>query len=140
MDLFIVKLTRDYNSSLPHSNNAVIRALAEHPAWLSQRQILSGYIPPQFFTYCDSVGLIQDAENTPLLYHWRRNKADKRISPNSNDLQLDDSKFMYSRAIPKTDYLDFHRLNSKTYWWLTDGCAHIQSFRERRARLVRNMH
>ena len=87
--------------------------------------------------YCDNVGLIQNSDNIPLLFHWRRNRADKRIAFSHLDFWAIRSSFKFSTDIPKRDFLDFRRLNFDRYWWLSDNSKHIPDIADRRLRLIR---
>lgn len=109
----MLKFTRDYFSKMPNINNETIPRLAIQSDELSYRQISKGYIAPQTFIYCDKEGLLQDMNNIPILYYWRKNKPNKRIAFNHSDYINRRERFKYSTYVPNNDYLDFHRLNFK---------------------------
>lgn len=138
IDCFTIKLTRDYFSSLSAINNAVIRSIMDQADLVSALQLRTGYTSPQAFMYCDARGLIQNENNTPILYHWRRNKADKRISLSENDLDLNSKNFTDSKTIPCRELNDFHRLNFNIYWWLNINSAHMLALSQQK-RLLRNV-
>ena len=136
IDNFTIKLSRDYFSKLPLIDNKTINSLAiVGPSPEDYKD--SGYIPPQIFTYIDHHGLVQNENNIPILYHWRRNKADKRISLQPHDYAQQPTKFICSRSIASRDYHDFHRLNMEKYWWLSDESAHIHDLKIRRNEIIR---
>ena len=76
--------------------------------------------------------MIQDANNAPLIFHWCRNKANKRLAIGPTDAPPDSEKFMFSMSIPKRDYNDFHRLNFEKYWWLSFDSPHLRELRDRK--------
>ncbi|XP_015435706.1 PREDICTED: RNA-directed DNA polymerase from mobile element jockey-like [Dufourea novaeangliae] len=137
IDSFIIKLTRDYFSKLPLIKNSILQTLSIHDPILSQRQITNGYLSPQAFIHCDKLGLIQNAYNINLIYHWRRNKANKRIAFHHSDFNINNNNFKFSLALPDIDIMDFHRLNFKKYWWLSINDNHIADLRERRISSLR---
>ena len=79
----------------------------------------SGYVPPQAFLNLDKNGYIQDSDNVPILYHYKRNKYNKKIEFDSNNIGVIQNNKIYSEAIPNVDKLNFYRLNFKKYWWLS---------------------
>uniref|UniRef100_A0A6V7J4W0 Uncharacterized protein n=1 Tax=Bracon brevicornis TaxID=1563983 RepID=A0A6V7J4W0_9HYME len=93
-------------------NNKEIEALTIIDDQQGVRSINSGYIKPQSFIYYDEQGYIQNENNIPILYHVRRHKKNKRIPTED----IIGGKFLYSRAIPMVDYMDFSRLKDR-YWW-----------------------
>lgn len=133
IDLFTLRLTRDYHSKLPTINNTIIRTLSRQDPRESEQQTHTGYLTPEAFTYCDDRGLLQNANNIPILYHWKRNKADKRVSLQHNDYNDNMHKFTGSTSIPNCDFTDFHRLNFNNYWWLNFNSAHIRALADRKA-------
>lgn len=95
-------------------------------------QVTMGYVSPQAFTFCDNIGLIQNSENIPIIYHWRRNKADERIALTLSDPLVDRTSFKFSMTIPKRDYMDFYRLDFKKYWWLPRDSDIMNDLKTRR--------
>lgn len=132
IDSFTLRLTRDYFSGLPNIDNAVIRSSSMQRDEVSKRQITIGYVAPQAFTYCDQRGLLQNECNIPILYHWKRNKANKKIALKHDAYDTSRGNFTFSIALPKRDRRDFHRLNFEKYWWLSPACAHIPELLQRR--------
>lgn len=137
IDVYMLRLTRDYFSILPTMENDSITPLANQDRMVSQRQLMTGYTSPLAFTFCDSLGMIQDAHNVLVTYHWRRNKANKRPEISYSDFLADPSKARFSTALPKRDRNDFHRLNFEKYWWLSADSAHIRYLKGRRVTLLR---
>lgn len=132
IDNFTIKLTRDYFSSLHLIDNTIIQSIKEHPIHSPEYQINSGYTTPQSFSFCDSRGLVQCGKNIPLLYHWRRNKANKRISFTLQDIAHNSENFIGAKDIPSKDYNDFHRLKFEKYSWLSFNCPHMRELNERK--------
>ena len=131
IDNFLIRITRDYFAKLPGIPNELLKVIAVQDDVTAAREMASGYIVPQTFMSCDNWGLIQDALNIPWLYHWRRNKANKRIALSLTESLFDDSKFKYSKKIPERDHNDFHRLMFRKYWWLDGSSAHIPELQAR---------
>ena len=136
IDSFIIRLTRDYFAKLPDIDNDLTRAISSQDDAAAYREMTSGYVSPQTFTSCDKWGLIQDAYNIPLLFHWRRNKANKRIALTPADSIYDTSKFKFATNVPDIHLNDFHRVKFNRYWWLNGNSVHMpeliarwQSFR-----------
>ncbi|CAD6222105.1 GSCOCG00012994001-RA-CDS [Cotesia congregata] len=78
----------------------------------------------------DNRGLIQDEYNIPIIYHWKRHKANKKITFKPEDIKTRWFDFGYSMALPERDSLDAHRLSEK-YWWLTSESMHRKELRRR---------
>lgn len=128
IDCFILKLTRDYLAKLKHINNLAIRELSEVENRDCVEYSTRGYVRPQDFVYYDQLGIIQDDLNTPHLYHWSRNKANKRLPPNV--MAITKSRLKYSTVLPDRDIKDNSRL-SDNYWWLNDNPTHLQQLIKR---------
>lgn len=118
IDNFIIKLTRDYFSKLPAANNKIIKGLSTINWRTAPAIIKKGYFSPQHFMFADRENLIQNNTNVPILYHWKRNKANKKIAMNKGDSMRLYSKFTYSTTIPDRDIKDSSRKDTKKYWWL----------------------
>ena len=136
IDSFTIKLTCDSFSKIPNHSNNIVKTLANFNLNDIDSQLTTGYIPPQIFTFLDNKNLIQNVNNIPLLYHWKRNKADKRISIKKNDFVNRNQLFKYLSTISKVDFYDFHRLNLKKYWWLSADNPTIQLLENRKTRLM----
>ena len=136
IDTFLIGMTSNNFSKLPAIDNVLLRAIASQDDAVASRELASGYVSPQCFMYCDSRGMLQEATNIPWIYHWRRNKADKRIALDPDASIYDTSKFKYSFKLPQKDSYDFHRLNFERYWWLTAISKHIPELLARRQSLV----
>ena len=98
IDSVIIKISRDYFSKLQDIDNAVIQSLAKQSDALSNRQLATGYVTPQTFFYCDQRGLVQNEFNIPVLYHWQRNKANKKVAFVSVDIYANSDNFKFSLA------------------------------------------
>lgn len=83
--------------------------------------------------FFDKAGVIQDQNNILVLYHWKRNRANKRIALKHDSLIINRSNFKFSMALPTRDIIDFRRLEEK-YWWLADDTRHILELRDRKRR------
>ena len=136
IDSFMISLTRDYVSNLVDIDNLVIQSLAFQDSQITLRPLTTGYLTLQAFPLCDCLGLIQDASNIPFIFHWRRNKADKRIAFAPEDFINNRDRFKFSLAIPNTDSMDFRRLNFEKFWWLSLDSVHMAELTERRAILL----
>ena len=88
IDWFLIKMTRDYFSKLTTHTNVIIKNIASLNVNDIQQQLESVYILPQICTRLDTLGLIQNHDNIPLLYHWKCNKAIKRVTIRSDDFLL----------------------------------------------------
>jgi hypothetical protein len=92
---------------------------------------LSGYTAPELFTELDRLGVIQDADNIPILYHRRRHCARKAIKLfqefNNNE------ELIYSTTLSNKDKNDTSRLARK-YWWLQEDAKYIDEIRRRARR------
>lgn len=134
IDNFIIQLTRDYYAKLPLINNTMIQNLAITNIEDIEVGNLAGCIPPQAFMHFDAKGVVQDGNNIPVLYHWKRNKANKRISLQPDSYDNMKLNFTYSTSIPERDSMDFKRLDFKKYWWLNANCKHMKMLQRRRQR------
>ena len=132
IDNLLLKITREYFAKLPNIDNELLKAIAIKDDEAASREFASGYLTPQAFLSCDALGLIQNECNIPWIYHWRRNKADKRIALTLNDSIYDANKFKYSSKIPDKDLCDFHRLNYQKFWWLNGNCPFLSELSDRR--------
>ncbi|KAK2576546.1 hypothetical protein KPH14_005222 [Odynerus spinipes] len=91
----------------------------------------SGYTSPECFTQLDRMGLIQNANNTPVIYHVKRHCTNKAVNTDAdND---DRSNWVYSTTLSDSDRNDLDRL-SKAYWWLQREAKFMDELR-RRARI-----
>ena len=129
IDNFIIKLTRDYYNSNSGHKNSIINSFTniKNQEWALRAP--SGYFSPQAFMYFDKIGNIQDSNNTPIIYHVSRNKANKSI--NFSKQMLNDLK--YSTSIPNRDLHDFSRITNK-YFWLSQDDKLIDEIRRRMLR------
>lgn len=132
IDVFTLELTRAYYSKLPLIDNDSIKEVTICDDRAAPRQLTTGYLPPQVFTYCDKLGLVQNANNVPILYQWRRNKADKRIALSHDDCIYNRSRFAFSTKLPAKDLYNFGRLDFTKYWWLDSTSTHMEELQARR--------
>ncbi|KAK0169072.1 hypothetical protein PV327_002818 [Microctonus hyperodae] len=116
IDNFIIKITRDYYANLKKINNDEIQKFSKPDELTVESAASRGCVSPQDFIYHDQLGIIQDEHNTPILYHWSRHKANKRI-PSAGEITNNLNKHKYSKTIPDIDIKDRSRLGDK-YWWL----------------------
>ena len=128
IDNFLLKINRDYFANLPKiTDNPLITNLATIDTDYYIKCKNSGYLPPEAFTLLDDQGLIQNGHNIPIIYHWSRNNANKKMPANINTIP----QLKYSTAIPDCDTRDKQRLNFKKYWWLNESSVHIAEVRLR---------
>ena len=127
IDNFIIKLTRDYYSSNANHTNLIIKSFStlKNHEWALKAP--TGYFPPQAFMHFDQRGIIQDSNNTPIIYHVSRNQANKALNFSEDQIEND---LKYSTAIPNIDINDFSRLKNK-YFWLTEDSKHLDEIRRR---------
>ena len=118
IDNFIIKLIRNfYVASKKIKENEIIinlSKLIEKSKYEYSKK--SGYISPQTFLNLDKEGYIQDCNNVPVLYHWKRNKSNKKILFNCNDDEAIEKNKIYSDSISNINKFNFERLNFKKYW------------------------
>lgn len=69
IDNYILKLTRNYFSSISQTNNPNLIAISTPNTARAIRSMATGYVAPQTFIYCDKIGLLQTSSNIPLIYH-----------------------------------------------------------------------
>lgn len=129
IDNFILMLTRNYYNSLPAIPNDLIHNLIQLNDHEAIRQTKSGYTTPQLFTVLNNLGLIQNSDNIPVIYHKKRNCANKKISINPDDYL--NSKLIYNTSIPHTDKINFEVI-TKNYWWIDKNQNHIKELIARR--------
>lgn len=101
-----MRLTRDYYSQLPNIDNRTIQEITRTSTNI-QIATSKGYIQPQAFTYLEKIGIIQNEQNIPPLYHCSGHKANKKISI-ENYLRDANNNLKYSTVILKRDEEDFH--------------------------------
>ena len=116
IDSFILKLTRNYFKNCYASKNTIIKSFTELKPDYAEKCAYNGNIPPHAFPIFDSKGLIQDENNTPIIYHVKRNKADKKLLYKSTSIDTNEQVFRYSTSLPEIDTEDPYRITSN-YWW-----------------------
>lgn len=129
IDNFIIKLTRGYFKKIINIDNEIIKNFKYIDTNELKTQNTMGYIPPQAFTWFDKIGVIQDQNNRPIIYHYPRHRANKKIKINIR--QYLPVNLVYSTKIPDRDYYDFDRIKKNKYWWLNKA-RHINELKNRR--------
>ena len=74
---------------------------------------------------------------TNITYHWRRNKANKKIEFDANNAELINKNIVYSNVIPKIDSFNFSRLNKDKIWWLNKDDKFMKELDERYKRYIK---
>lgn len=116
IDLFLIKITRNYFQRCKESNNPVIKSVCSIKEKETVDQLESGYFPPEAFTLIDRRGWIQDERNVPSLYHVKRTSATKKIN-NEIVKEIERKNYIYSQALGDYDAENMDRVLKK-YWWL----------------------
>lgn len=98
IDNFIIKITRDYFANITKIPNKVMQQLSKPDEIIAKIAAVRGTLSPQDFIYHDRLGLIQDENNIPILYHWKRNRYNKRI-PSMNEIKSHSNNWIYSKAL-----------------------------------------
>lgn len=124
IDCLAIRLVRDHFANAAKiTNNSLIWGIAlPNPLYFEKTRI-SGFNPPEAFTYLDAMGYIQDKNKVPTIFHVFRGSHDKRIMypPNLTCNDPTNSQLMrFSTALPSRDTKDNHRNNIAKYWWLED--------------------
>lgn len=135
IDLFILKLTRDYLSRTKSSTNEIVKNFSSEQFDYDDKA-QTGYFPPHYFTYYDKQGLIQDENNIPIIYHISRHSSDKTLTFSIRDW-TNRNNIVYNTRLSIRDRNDSHRLSSK-YWWLAEDAIHLEELRRRSRRRRRN--
>lgn len=131
IDNFMLKINRDYFANVKNiTANPIITNIANIDNDYIERCKTSGYLPPEAFTLLDHQGLIQNDLNVPIIYHWSRSNANKKIPLNVHTIPT----LKYSTAIPDCDTNDKRRLNINKYWWLNENSMFIDDIRKRTRR------
>lgn len=113
IDNFRIRLTSDHFSSLKKVPNSDVNNLMNMTKHNLKHNSTTGYLTPQTFIEFDRLGLIQNENNIPTLYHRAQHKANKQIELN---LIANYRELKYPITIPTRDTNHFHRLNLKKYW------------------------
>lgn len=130
IDSHIIRLIRDYFSKIPQINNEAIKSLTCFTADDFRQRNETGQLPLQAILAKDNNDIIQDEDNVPVIYHWKRHKAEKRIEFTADDLGIKWFDFTYSKSSPQSDKMDAHRLSDK-YSWLTSESRHCKELKRR---------
>ena len=130
IDIFILNLTRNYLAITKNIKNNIVNTFSriESKSEYSEKS-KSGYFPPQYFTYFDKEGLIQDESNIPIIYHMPRHMANKHISYKIEDWTRTDYR-VYNTSMSINDLKNLDRSNKK-YWWLTADAKNLDDIRQR---------
>ncbi|CAG5075429.1 Protein of unknown function [Cotesia congregata] len=129
-DIFILRLTRRYYSTLNQIDNIYLKNLKCLDWFQVQRMAKSKYSAPEIFTNLDKLGFIQNENNIPTIFHVKRRCTNKAIPLDEN---IHRNNLVYSTAISDADKNCLDRL-SENYWWLQEDAKFIDELR-RRARL-----
>ena len=100
IDTHILNLTRNYLANLLPIENQITKSFT-FPRSDYKEKSISGHFPPQYFTYFDCQGLIQDINIIPIIYHISRHKANKDITYNIRDCKIPSINMKYNTKIPK---------------------------------------
>ena len=122
IDVHILHLIRDHFANASQSeNNLVAGPCFEDPIYLDHT-LKTGHIPPEAFLHLDKLGLIQDSNNTPIIYHANRHATEKSITYERN-LNTGENLpiWRFNKSISKRDKEDESRKNTGKYWWLEDS-------------------
>ena len=133
IDNFIIKLVRNHYAAAKNiTDNQIITNISnlfDNDEFEKCKK--TGYVPPQAFLNLDKSGYIKNQYNVPILYHWRRNKANKKIEFDANNVKIINDNKVYSDVIPKIDSFSFIRLNKDKIWWLEEKDKYIKELNER---------
>lgn len=132
IDIFILKVIREYYRLMKTIRHDVIQSSLNITPQEVQVQCTKGYVYPAAFLHLDRIGVLQNSENVPELYHISRNERNKKIQHrllNSQSPFL--TKYKYSRIISDFDKSDNTRFIKGLYWWLQNN---IQDDVRRRSR------
>lgn len=118
IDLFILKLIRNHWASIHNTreNSLIYSSVYPNPQYYEKTR-QTGYTPPESFLYLDSIGLIQNNTNIPIIYHYKRKPYNKKIQYHSN-INFKDSVMRFKYKLSSQDLKDNHRKDTKKYWWL----------------------
>lgn len=67
------------------ANNKIIKGPSIIDWRIASAIIKKGYFSPQHFMFAERENLIQNNNNVLILYHWKRNEANKKIAINKGD-------------------------------------------------------
>ena len=134
IDIFLLKLTRNYHKNNFNHPNKIIDSLTALSPVASEARAVTGYLTPEDFMYIDKIGIVQDQNNVPTIYHISRNMANKSLPVTYNDL-LQRCNLVYSRALPMRDLMDTARAIGG-YSWLSNEDKFIDEIRRRSRRRV----
>lgn len=131
IDNHILKLIRMFLSRTKSSNNELIRELPLCSKVYAEKCMKTGYTPIAAFPHIDEEGLIQDGQNVPILYHRRRNRANKAIPLDETTAPGQRNPRRYNTSIPEKDVNDFHR-TADNLWWRAGNAQQMDELRRRR--------
>lgn len=131
IDNHILKLIRMSLSRYRRSDNKIIEELSTCSEEYADKCMKTGYIPIAAFSHIDAKDLIQDGQNRPILYHGRRNRADKSIPPDFSTTHGQRNPMRYNKSISEVDVNDFHR-TSEELWWRAGNARQLDELRRRK--------
>ena len=112
IDNHIIKLSRDYYANLRNIKNSYLYSYSHTAEYEILPNTQTEYIYPHSFTFFDTNNIIQNDQNTPILYHIARHQANKKIN-----YSLPNPTLKYSMTIPNRDHCDAYKFLKK-YWWI----------------------
>ena len=129
IDNYIIQISRDYYNNLKSNPNKIINQFTITPDIIAINSAHTNYIPPESFVYFDKIGIIQNENNIPTIYHISRHRANKSIPDNFESFHP--IPLIYFTSIPNHDHDDFTRINYN-YWWLHKDAKHLDDLRLRK--------
>lgn len=126
LDCFYLKLCRNYYASYQNIDNPIMTNVRCPSDGTCTDRCSTGYLTPEMFTFCDKIGMLQNEFNLPIIYHIKRHCTCKKIIIDNDQEKI----FEFSKALPKVDIKDNHRLN-ENYWWLKNDAKYIDEIRKR---------
>lgn len=119
IDVFIINLIRNFWINTKHIDHDQIQNQLQLADEDALQQCNKGYTTPSCFLYLDKMGVMQNSDNTPELYHISRHARNKKIfHQNLGNTETVSNKYRYSKTIPEQDRLNNSRFINKCYWWL----------------------
>lgn len=117
IDNFIVKLIRNHfaNATSIRQNTLICHVNYPNENYY-KKTLVTGYVPPEAFTFLDANGYIQSDNNIPIIYHVDRTAGRNKLSYDPSNIYP--TQWRYSKAIPIKDSKDNQRADTKKYFWL----------------------
>ncbi|XP_046143143.1 uncharacterized protein LOC123988149 [Osmia bicornis bicornis] len=131
IDNHILKLIRMFLMRSRRSSNDLIEDITLCSEEYAGKCMKTGYIPIAAFPHIDTKGLIQNGQNIPILYHMRRNRADKTIPLTETSAPGQRNPMRFNTSIADVDVIDFHR-TSNELWWRAGNAQQMDEIRRRK--------